>query len=211
MRVVNITPSWLLQYKGFISGALLTSLVWTVGLLYITYTSGHLNNDHIVMRSVPPSDEVERWATNMRHSRVQHGIDKKEILYKKMRQMKRATTAREPHQQNKQLFSQNSSQRQAVDDMLSEKIQAIKSNRIDFSSETTSETTVQQEQTSRQLFISDKPTVVKTLMSWKEAGKTNTFEEEEENKDGFARHAFNQYASDRLGYFREIPDARHSL
>jgi len=61
------------------------------------------------------------------------------------------------------------------------------------------------------LFISDKPVDVKGVLSWKEAMKTHNAQEEQEDKDGFNRHAFNQFASDKLGYFREIPDTRHTL
>jgi len=61
------------------------------------------------------------------------------------------------------------------------------------------------------LFISDKPVDVKGVLSWKEAMETHNAQEEQEDKDGFNRHAFNQFASDKLGYFREIPDTRHSL
>lgn len=64
---------------------------------------------------------------------------------------------------------------------------------------------------SRSLFISDQPVVVKNVNFWMEAGKTRSDEERQQSEAGFARHAFNQYASDRLGYFREIPDTRHTL
>lgn len=62
-----------------------------------------------------------------------------------------------------------------------------------------------------QLFISDQPITVMDVNFWMEAEKTRTEEERKQNEAGFARHAFNQYASDRLGYFREIPDTRHAL
>jgi len=64
---------------------------------------------------------------------------------------------------------------------------------------------------SRSLFISDQPVVVKNVNFWMEAGKTHNEEDKQQKEAGFARHAFNQYASDRLGYFREIPDTRHTL
>ena len=45
---------------------------------------------------------------------------------------------------------------------------------------------------------------------WMEAGRAHTDEEKQQCEAGFSRNAFNQYASDRLGYFRDIPDTRHS-
>jgi len=145
--------------------------------------------------AVPPSEEVERWGTIDRHTRLQH--DDKEFLFNKRRQMKRATISTE-HNSPEELVRKHDEPRD----------EAIRNNRI---IPLQSETTVRQQSTSRHLFISDAPIVVKDFMSWKEAGKTNTFDEEQQSKDGFTRHAFNQYASDRLGYFRDIPDTRHTL
>ena len=162
---------------------------------------------------MPPSEEIERWATNRRATRLQHDIDKD--LYKKMRQVKRApnsrpTISRPTELQDKELSFQKTLQRHPVinnDALLKEQRQVIIYNKIVAQSEVT----VRQQSTSRQLFISDKPIEVKDFLSWKEAGKTRTAEEEQLSKDGFTRHAFNQYASDRLGYFRVIPDTRHTL
>ena len=206
-------------------------------MICITYSSVHLHDDHASMRSVPPSEEVERWATNMKHSRLRHVNDKEE-LYRKLRQKKRAAAAAasDRQQQNRQalvdkeLSSQATPERKTFDDVLNEKMEAIKSNRIverqifdDTLNENMqaiksnrivlpTETTIDQQQAShRQLFISDKPIVVKDLLYWKEAEKTHSFLEEQESKDGFTNHAFNQFASDRLGYFRKIPDTRHTL
>ena len=159
---------------------------------------------------IPPSEEVEKWATNRRHARLHHDGDEANS-YNKQRQMKRVTIATKL-----QLSTESSShttppqttQRQPVRRNDIHSIQAIRNNRIVL---VESETTAQQQPTSRQLFISDKPIVVKDFLSWKEAGQTYTIEDEEESKDGFTRHAFNQYASDRLGYFRDIPDTRHTL
>lgn len=192
---------------------LLTSLLWSLGLIYITYNSVSVpHSDHVVRAVVPPSEEVERWATNRKHTRLQHGSDKDVIMYKKMRQVKRATMSRPTElQQNKDKSIHNIAQKQPIrfnDIQLSEHRQAINDNRI---VPVRRETITVVQPTSRQLFISDKPIVVKNFLSWKEAEKTYTFEEEQESKDGFTRHAFNQYASDRLGYFREIPDTRHTL
>ena len=156
------------------------------------------------VRQAPPSEEIERWATHTRHTRLPHGDDK-ELLYKKMRQMKRATPSEV--QDNQVLQKRPKRELSKLDNELSKQIQSINSNRI---IPTQREETVQQQSPSRQLFISDKPIVVKNFLSWKEAEKTHNAEEERQSKDGFARHAFNQYASDRLGYFREIPDTRHT-
>lgn len=160
------------------------------------------------MRAVPPSEVVERWSTNKRHTRLHHGTDV-ETLYKKLRQMKRATPsiASSAESQYEELI-QKTQQKQPIrfDDVLSKHMQAIESNRI---IPLQNEAIIHQRH--RQLFISDKPIVIKGVLSWKEAQKTDTAEEEEESKEGFARHAFNQYASDRLGYFRDIPDTRHTL
>ena len=60
-------------------------------------------------------------------------------------------------------------------------------------------------------FISDQPVAVMGINFWMEAGRTRTDEEKQQSEEGFSRHAFNQYASDRLGYFRDIPDTRHTL
>jgi len=93
----------------------------------------------------------------------------------------------------------------------------IKNPRFNFGKEsnrlvTIDGNTVIKQLTSRApLFISDKPVDVKGVLSWKEAMKTHNVQEEQEDKDGFNRHAFNQFASDKLGYFREIPDTRHTL
>ena len=86
------------------------------------------------------------------------------------------------------------------------------SNRLVTTTDDSSNINVVKQSTSRApLFISDKPIDVKGVLSWKEAMKTHNALEEREDKDGFNRHAFNQYASDKLGYFREIPDTRHTL
>ena len=199
----------MLQYRGFIGGVLLASVLWSLGLIYITYNNVHLHNDHVRqvdhVRQAPPSEDIERWATHSRRTRLPHDSDK-EILYKKMRQMKRATPS---EVQSNQVLLQKSPQREAFksDNELSERIQSHNNRIIPIQRKET----VQQQSPSRQLFISDKPVVVKNFLSWKEAEKTRTAEEERQSKDGFARHAFNQYASDRLGYFREIPDTRHTL
>ena len=203
-------------------------MLWTLGVIYITYNSIQLHGDHVALRAaVPPSEEIERWSTNKRHTRLQHGTAK-EMMHNRLRQVKRATTSSlSESQQNKKLSLQKTQQQPIrFDDVLSEQrqpirleseqIQSIRSNRIVTVEREATVVTIQKQQqqqrpTSRQLFISDKPTVVKDFLSWKEAGETHTFEEEQESKDGFARHAFNQYASDRLGYFRELPDTRHTL
>ena len=167
-----------------------------------------MSSDRVALRAiVPPSEEVERWETHRRHTRLQHDSDKA-ILYKR-RQMKRVTIATKV-QLSTESSSPKTSQRQAVrhDDIQSESIQAIRNNRI---VPIQRETTARQQSTSRQLFISDKPIVVKDFLSWKKAEEIYTIEDEQESKDGFTRHAFNQYASDRLGYFRDIPDTRHTL
>ena len=167
-----------------------------MGLIYITYSSLNEQSDRVALRAaVPPSKEIERWGTFERHARLQH--DDKESLFNKRRQMKRVTFSTE-HKSPEGLVRKEDEPHD----------QAIRSNRI---IPLQSETTVRQQSTSRQLFVSDEPIVVKDFMSWKEAGKTNTLDEEEQSKDGFTRHAFNQYASDRLGYFRDIPDTRHTL
>lgn len=162
----------------------------------------------MVTQSVVATKEVERLETNLQYD------TNKNILYKKLRQVKRATTAvvlttsatssSVKLQENNEAILQKVPQ-DKFDDVLNEQME--QSNRI-VSMQSKS---VQQPTTHRQLFISDMPIVVKDSLSWKKAGKTNNFEEEQESKDGFARHAFNQYASDRLGYFREIPDTRHTL
>ena len=80
------------------------------------------------------------------------------------------------------------------------------------SKQSVSEVTVNKLQSSRPpLFISDQPVVVRGVSHWVEAGRTQNEQEKRQSEAGFARHAFNQYASDRLGYFREIPDTRHTL
>ena len=61
------------------------------------------------------------------------------------------------------------------------------------------------------LFISDQPVAVMGVNFWMEAGRARTDEEKQQREAGFSKHAFNQYASDRLGYFRDIPDTRHAL
>lgn len=61
------------------------------------------------------------------------------------------------------------------------------------------------------LFITDQPVAIMGINFWMEAGRTRTDEEKQLSEMGFSRHAFNQYASDRLGYFRDIPDTRHTL
>ena len=61
------------------------------------------------------------------------------------------------------------------------------------------------------LFISDHLVAVMGVDFWMEAGMTRSEEEKQQSEAGFTRHAFNQFASDRLGYFREIPDTRHNL
>ena len=151
---------------------------------------------------IPPSEEVERWATNKRHPRLQHDSGEANS-YNKRRQMKLVTKL--TTESSSQKTPPRTPQRRAgrYDDM-----EAIRNNRIVL---VQSEATARQKPTSRQLFISDKPIVVKDFLSWKEAQQTFTVEEEQESKDGFTRHAFNQYASDRLGYFRDIPDTRHTL
>ena len=45
---------------------------------------------------------------------------------------------------------------------------------------------------------------------WMEAGRAHTDKEKKQHEAGFSSHAFNHYASDRLGYFGEIRDTRHS-
>ena len=185
---------------------LLASVLWSLGLVYITYNSIDLHNVHVDhVRQVPPSEDIERWATHSRRTRLPHGDDK-ELMYKKMRQMQRAALS---EVQGNQML-QKSPQREAFksDNDLSERIQSHNNNRI---IPIQRKETAQPRSPSRQLFISDKPVVVKNFLSWKEAEKTRTSEEEQQSKDGFARHAFNQYASDRLGYFRDIPDTRHTL
>ena len=159
---------------------------------------------------IPPSEEVEKWATNRRHPRLHHD-DGEANLYNKQRQMKRVTIATKL-QHSTESSSHNTppqtARKQPVRRNDIQSIQSIRNNRIVV---VESKTKARQQPTSRQLFISDKPIVVKDFLSWKEAGQTYTIEDEQESKDGFTRHAFNQYASDRLGYFRDIPDTRHTL
>lgn len=192
--------------------------------MYITHTDDH--RDH-VMRSIPPSEEVERWAIKGKHIRLQHrrDSDHEDILHKKLRQkqqviMMRSITPSSPEQEQEQSFSYNHDNEQIVtiknnqmtilnqsDNVQNDQRETIKNNQI---VNVQTKATVHHP-TTRQLFISDGPVVVKDFLSWKKAGETHSFTEQQESKNGFARHAFNQYASDRLGYFRDVPDARHTL
>jgi len=157
----------------------------------------------MVTRSVVATEEVERLKTSKTEP-LQHN----NILYKKLRQMKRAvvtsTSATSNSEENNEATLHEALQ-DKFDNVLNKQIQANQIVSVQ------SKATLKQSTTHHQLFISDKPIIVKNFLSWKEAGKTNNFEEEQESKDGFTRHAFNQYASDRLGYFRDIPDTRHTL
>ena len=80
------------------------------------------------MRQALPSEEIERWATHSLHTQLPHGDDK-ELLYKKMRQMKQVTPS---EVQDNQVLLQKRPNRELykLDNELSEQIQSINNNRI---------------------------------------------------------------------------------
>ena len=83
---------------------------------------------------------------------------------------------------------------------------------VSYKTEQTVSVSVNKLQTSRSpLFINEQPVAVMGVDFWMEAGRTSSDEDRRQKEAGFTRHAFNQYASDRLGYFRDIPDTRHNL
>ena len=199
----------------------MASLLWSLGVLYITYTTTHSHSAHRVKVA-----DIQRRATDT----LQRA--RRTIGYK---------THRNPHQEK---LSPSASVTKATDVAKSRQSKMLKSYNkklksqqvkqqmkptvatlsmkfstpsvsVSYKSKQTisvSEVVTDKSQISRSpLFVSDQPVAVMGVDFWMEAGRTRTDEEKQQKEAGFTRHAFNQYASDRLGYFREIPDTRYAL
>ena len=167
----------------------MASLIWSIALIYVSYsTTSDVRVDHMTKgHKEYPHHNVMRKATAVT---IETSMETRAVV--------------SPTKHNK--FPQLKMKRYNFGMVGKE------NNRILSVADETGDVTVVKQLTTRPpLFISDKPIDVKGVLSWKEAMKTHNAQEEKEDKDGFNRHAFNQYASDRLGYFREIPDTRHNL
>ena len=207
-----------MQHKGFITGALVASLLWSLGVIYITYTTTHSHAPAVVASSSKVKfADIQRKATDtMQHAR-------RTIGYKSNRnqQVEKSlpltsvtkTTNKTKSRQNKmsqKLKSQQIKLIKAATPALGVKFKSWTS--VSYKTEQTVSVSITSSQTSRSpLFISEQPVAVMGVNFWMEAGRTSSDEERRQKEAGFTRHAFNQYASDRLGYFRDIPDTRHNL
>ena len=196
----------------------MASLLWSLGVLYITYTTTHSHNAHRVKVA-----DIQRRATDtLQHARRTIGYK----IHRNPRQEKLSPSASVTKatdvakskilkSYNKKLKSQQVKQQmKPTVATLSMKF-STPSVSVSYKSKQTisvSEVVTDKSQISRSpLFVSDRPVAVMGVDFWMEAGRTRTDEEKQQKEAGFTRHAFNQYASDRLGYFREIPDTRHAL
>ena len=192
----------------------MASLLWSLGVLYISYTATHLHAG----RRVKVVD-IQRRATDTLQ-RAQRTIGFKTHRNEKLPAPVTKDTVVVKSRQSKMLKSHNKklktqqirqTKQPAAVDILNIK---FSTSPVSVSKQTNSvsEGVTDKGQTSRPpLFISDRPVAVMGVDFWMEAGRTRTDEEKQQKEAGFTRHAFNQYASDRLGYFREIPDTRHAL
>lgn len=180
----------------------------------MSYTTTHTEDDHWVK-----VEDINRRATSRVHPpRVQRTIGHKSLQQEKssptisvtmatdttkQRQSKVAKVVARNRHLVKQLKPANFS------DKISNPMSSIRYK--DKKNMPMSEVTDKSQVSRPPLFISDQPVAVMGVNFWMEAGRTRTDEEKQQSEAGFTRHAFNQYASDRLGYFREIPDTRHAL
>ena len=191
----------------------MASLLWSLGVLYISFTATHSHTGHRVKVV-----DIQRRATDTLQ-RVQRTIGYKAHRNEKSPTPVTKATDVAKSRQSKMLKSYN--KKLKTQQVKQKKPTVVTTLNMKFSTppisvskqtNSVSEAVTDKGQISRSpLFISDRPVAVMGVDFWMEAGRTRTDEDKQQKEAGFTRHAFNQYASDRLGYFREIPDTRHAL
>ena len=184
-------------------------------MIYITYTTTHSHTPAVVASSNKVKfADIQRKATDtMQHARPTIGYKSKQVEKSSPLTSVTNTTNKTKSQQNRmsqKLKSQQIKLIKAATPALGVKFKSWTS--VSYKTEQTVSVSITSSQTSRSpLFISEQPVAVMSVNFWMEAGRTSSDEERQQKEAGFTRHAFNQYASDRLGYFRDIPDTRHNL
>ena len=187
-------------------------MLWSLGVLYITYTATHSHTGH---HKVKMADIQRRATDTLQHAQRTIGYKiYRNTHQEKLSSVTKATVAAKSRQSKmlKKLKNQQVKQTKPAA-TLSMKFSTPSASVSYKSKQTISESKVtDKSQISRApLFISDRPVAVMGVDFWMEAGRTRTDEDKQQKEEGFNRHAFNQYASDRLGYFRDISDTRHTL